>query len=532
MWKKHKYAVLSFILMVGILLTGMRLPYYAEAASPATDNKTETQAVKSHQIIFAQDGNNLYLGANPAPKIDLTSELTVTIKDKFNFNKNDVTAHIDDNSYVEYELGQYFDITNVNKEEYTKPDPAHTPAELHNKTICKTTLKREADGKIKVRFDFSFAAPEMFNQSEIEVNAIVKLKVNQDDIKTPAANGKVKILGKAYGVESSGEEFTVNKEGKLNLNNGTVDWTVDVLRKKKGSNEQLSLAGYVFNDNLKDVVGEYEVNTFKINGNQKDLDNGNRTNLTYTIKNDDCTAANIGTAKIEFSTLITQGDLIRGKIYKNKAKVFKGNSIKESNEAEVVLKKFGTKKGVPDKESTPNAKPYIKWFIEINEDSKELKNVTIEDVLKDAIIGTASQTRKESFYQEWDDGGNKWDDTENPIVPDSDGKYNLGTINKKIRLTIITNPIDNVDGYCRIRNDAKIYWGDNPKFRINMDATVDLGRGKLNKFPNTIKRDGSEPLLKGDKRLTESNNIERAGFETLWTATVDVPEGDNTEYYL
>lgn len=334
MWNKHKYAILSFLLIVGIFLTGVRLPHFAEAAG--TVNKTETPAVKKHEIAFVQDGKTLDLNANPAPKIDLTDELTVTIKDKFNFDKN-TADHIDANSYVEYELGQYFDITNVNKEEYTKPDPAYAPAELHNKTICKTTFKKEADDKIKVRFDFSFAAPEMFNQSEIEVTAIVKLKVNPEDIKKTEAGGRVKILGQVYDVDSSGEEFTVRKEGKLNLNNGIVDWTVDVLRKKKGVNKQLSLEGYVFNDILKDVVGEYELDTFKINGNQRDLDNGNRTNLTYTIKNGDCIAPNIGTAKIEFSTLITQGDLIRGKTYKNKAKVSKGDSVKESNEAEVVL---------------------------------------------------------------------------------------------------------------------------------------------------------------------------------------------------
>lgn len=529
MWKKHRYTILSFVLMVGIFLTGLRLQQFADAAGPATDNKTGSPAVKEHKITFVQGGKELDLDTNPALKIDLTSELTVTIKDKFNFNKNDATGHIDDNSYVEYELGQYFDITNTLLEEYTKPDPHNTPPALLGKTICKTTFKKEVDGKIKVRFDFSFADSEMFNQNEIEVNAVVKLKVNQDEIKTTEAGGKVKILGKAYGVESSGEEFTVNKEGKLNLNNGTVDWTVDVLRKKKGLNEQLSLAGYVFNDNLKDVVGEYEVNTFKINGNQKDLDNGNRTNLTYTIKNDDCTVPNIGTAKIEFSTLITKDDLFRGRTYKNKAKVFKENSVIESNEAKVELKKFGDKHGEVKKE---NDKQYIEWCIVINEDNKELENVIIEDPLMVSQLGNVPQTRKESFYQVWDNIAGKWEDTKHDITPESDNKYKLNNITKKLRLTIITNPFDTDGGYYEFKNDAKIFWGSSSVHRVILDDSKAIGRGKLRKEAVTYGLSTGETETKGDRRKNEAGDIKRAGFETEWRSKVTISDTDNQKYYL
>ncbi|MGP1434641.1 MAG: MSCRAMM family protein, partial [Catonella sp.] len=538
MWKKHKYALLSLILMVGIFLTGVRLPQFAEAAGPGTVDKTgNTNVVKEHKITYVQKGAELDLNATPAPKIDLTDELTVTIKDKFNFDKN-TADHIDDISYVEYELGQYFDFDNMAIEQNTIPDPDKTDSSLHNKTICKTTFTKDSEGKIKVRFDFGFADPIMFDQAEIEVKAIVKLKINQAEI-NDKNNGKIIISGQHYDVESSEEEFTVKKKGELNLNNGTVDWTVDVLRKKKGVNEQLSLVGYVFNDDLT-AVGNCKLGTFTVNGVTKALESGgNQTKLSYTMKNEDFTDPNIGKAQIKFSTEISSGELYSGKIYRNKATVSKDNFIKESNEAVVKLTKFGTKKYEVVKISEDKHK--IIWHVEINESNEQLDNVIIEDPLLKSEVGGLIQERESSYYQVWDDAINDWSTTTTTIAPDSANKYRLGTVNKKTRLTIETKDLDTNGGYYQFRNYAKIYWGSSTGIKVTFDNEAPIGKGKLSKSTVTFGMnpgeteeitDKSKGKI-GDRRDSDKTNaIKRAAFETEWIAEVNIPDTDNKTYYL
>ena len=44
MWKKYRGSFLSFILIIGLVLSGLSMPSYVSAAPPATDNVTNTPA--------------------------------------------------------------------------------------------------------------------------------------------------------------------------------------------------------------------------------------------------------------------------------------------------------------------------------------------------------------------------------------------------------------------------------------------------------------------------------------------------------
>ena len=52
MWKKYRGSFLSFILIIGLVLSGLSMPSYVSAAPPATDNVTNTPAFYPQHGIF------------------------------------------------------------------------------------------------------------------------------------------------------------------------------------------------------------------------------------------------------------------------------------------------------------------------------------------------------------------------------------------------------------------------------------------------------------------------------------------------
>ena len=73
MWNKHKYAILSFLLIVGIFLTGVRLPYFAEAAGV-----DRTELIKPLvKMTILQDGEVI-----PQSGINLNKSVEVNLEFK------------------------------------------------------------------------------------------------------------------------------------------------------------------------------------------------------------------------------------------------------------------------------------------------------------------------------------------------------------------------------------------------------------------------------------------------------------------
>ena len=461
----------------------------------------------------------------------MTTDITATIKDKFKFDKN-APHHITDNSYVEYELGAPFILPNgvLSKEEYTKPDIALSPVEIRGKNICKTSFVTDAQGKVKVRFDFSEADPVMFDQDEIEIKAVVKLRVDVNKLEAPAGNGKVKSSDYEVDVDDTKEDLRTEKKAELNIPSGTVDWTVTVDKKILGSvNYQLSLMDYVFSDDLS-KVGEYKSGSLTINGQAVTPSYTDKV-LKYTIQPSDVPAPNIGRAVIKFSTNISNDEYKYGKVYKNSAELYKDGKLEsKTNEATVKLIPFGKKEGLTSADNKS-----ITWSIVFNEPDANLGTVTIKDKLANSTIGNIAQTRKESYYQVWDETKGDWSETKhnvNPVGTDND-EYTIPSVTKKTRLTIVTNELTLQDNYYEFKNDAIIGWGGVNE-RVKLPAVAKIGKKKLEKIAKIYELEPGETENEADRRLEENSGVKirRAAFETEWSANFVRENADTNTYYI
>ena len=530
MWKKHGSSLLSLILIIGLILSGFVQPAFVNAAPPATENAIGTGAVIEHNMVFFQNGKEIKQADNP--KIDLTTDITATIKDKFKFDKN-AASHITANSFVEYELGAPFNLPNgvSGIEEITKPDSAYSSEDIKGKAICKTMFFRDDDGKVKVRFDFSEADTVMFDQNEIEVKATVKLRVDVTKLEAPGGNGKVKILDYELDIDDTKEDLRTEKKAELNIHNGTVDWTVTIDKKILGSiNSQLSLTDYVFVDDLT-KVGDYKTGSLTINGQTVNPDSYNDKVLRYTIQAGNLLSPNVGKAVIKFSTVISSNEFKYGKYYKNTAELYKNGKLEnKTNEAEVTLIPFGKKEGLTSADNKS-----ITWSIVFNEPDANLGTVTVKDKLANSTIGDIAQTRRESYYQVWDENKGDWSETKHNVNPagiDND-EYTISSVTKKTRLTIVTDDFTLPNYYYEFKNDAIIGWNGESN-RVKLSAVARIGRKKTDKSATMFGLAAGETEEEDDRRLDERRDaiIRRVGFETEWIASFVRDNTDNDVYYI
>lgn len=526
MWKNNRYKLINFILTVVLILTGLRAP--VPVSAEATVDKTSTGAVVSHEAVIIQNGKKITDDDNS--KIDILSELTLTITDKLKFDKT-APDHITNDSYIEYELGKPLKFHD-GYEELIKADERSGEA-IKGKVICKAILTSDSDGEAKVKFDFSFADPDMFNQDVVELKPVIKLKVIPDKI-LPSENNKIRLLDKSYEVDDKEDEIELTKSGELSSDKKSIEWTVNIKRKVKGSVDiQLSLKDFVFSDAI-EKVGSYKTETFKINNASKadsDLELTDPRYIKYKIKDEDLTAGDKGKAEIKFSTNINNNHFLNGYEFKNNAELYRGEKkVGDSNEAKVKLNGFGGKRG------TVNSDKSITWEVIFNEGNLPLGNVTIQDELKKSVLGNLLQTRHESYYQSWDEVANDWSVT-STITPDTDNNYNFTGVTKKMKLTIVTSPINlgslaaNKD-YYEFKNEAVLsssYLG----YRIILPASIHLGDKKTEKTAVTTELLSEKE--EGDRRKDAdgiSNPIKRVGFETEWKTKFSRVSVDSQTYYL
>ena len=518
MWNKHKYSILSFLLIVGIFLTGVRLPYFVEAAGAT--NPAPATAITNEVKKFLQDGSEIVTGN----KIDLYKDITATIKFDGNLNQDDPN-HISKNNYVEYDLGEYFKFSE-NASSFKIVKPVYDKNNISRK-ICDAIFTRDGDSKVKVRFDFSTGADSVFNERNLTIEAQVKLKVDISKIDpSNLSTQKITILGAKYDIGEPKEELEVKKSGKISWQDATVEWTVHVERKMQGADDKyLSLVDYKFEDVL-NGTGEYVNSSFAINGNLKtrDSDSSNRK-ILYTVKGSDFTTPNKGKVDITFKTKITGEDLKEGKKYTNKATIMKDSSKKSSNEAVVEVKKFGKKTGSYDSK-TGN----ITWYIEFNEEEADLGNVTITDrLLKDDTQDSITQTLKNSTYQEWDSLTATWGAVKS-IVPSSND-YTISNVNKKIRLIIVTKPEITDNMHYLFKNYANIKWGT--VLDVYLDGKTDVNDNIIKKDAASYGFDLGEQAEDEDKLSWENDKLRRIGFETEWTAEFKkIPNYNANDYYM
>ena len=511
MWNKHKYAILSFLLIVGIFLTGVRLPYFAEAAGAQTDRTAWVKGKPTTVFEFWQNGSKIATGT----KIDLYKDLTANLRFKIDIgesNNENITA----NDYVEFNLGKAFSFSGSEAENEIIKDINDKNT---GKKICKAIFKKDASGEVKVRFDFSYADPTVFSLRTGEITASINLKVDISKIdNVNISTNKITILNDQYDIGEITDKLELKKKGEVNLKELTVDWEVDIARKMVGAeNKHLSLVDFTFTDDLTNS-GDYVTNSFKINNNPVVPETGlGDRKIVYKIKDSDLNPTDKGKATVKFKTKITYDNLRYGKKYTNQALIANDKSSGKSNEASAEMKIFGKKSGKYDKDNNK-----LIWEIEFNNDGKELGNVTVKDELrKDRMREEITQTYRNSFYQVWN--GTNWA-SKTAITPDSNSEYAIHGVTQKIKLTIeATAAIPAGDNnFYEFYTDADVNWGAPEKAFFS--TSVQIGKRNIDKNANDFSIDANNGEIQDeeDTRGDDYNSSpRRIGFETEWTAVFE-----------
>lgn len=309
-----------------------------------------------------------------------------------------------------------------------------------------------------------------------------------------AGDHTVTILEKSYTVNVPEEpiEYTVDKEGTANLEEGTISWSVTVGATQ--GEEDIDLSGYAFYDDLQNV-GEYVPGSFQIDGQDKPVVSENNT-LSYVFPDN-----TLGEKTITFKTKIPAESYYENteQTITNKAQLLKEDStvVKEDEFDAVFTPKWIEKSGASsDVGSTGVYNPEdrtITWTITANQMEATLNNVVITDAL------TAPLTLKQAYWQSWN--GTDWG-TATPITPDSNGEYPIGNIDSKILLTVVTNVPD--EDY----TTAKKTYSNSASIKWDGLTGNGLGSGKIN-------------VGVGFNAIGKSGVADTANQKIRWTVNVD-----------
>ncbi|MFT4005109.1 MAG: SpaA isopeptide-forming pilin-related protein [Lacrimispora sp.] len=262
----------------------------------------------------------------------------------------------------------------------------------------------------------------------------------------------ITILGKTFIITVPPVEtvYEVKKSGTINAADKSIEWTVDVTAKKGGN--PVSLDGYRFSDDLTNV-GKYITDSFTVDTEQKTPEEDGNV-ISYVFPQGSTSPQKL-TFKTEISDAIYYSN--GKKQIENTAELLDGDTLKADGKGSVTYEPtWITKQGkASDAGSTGAYDPTnrtITWTITANQVGATLNGVVITDKLQD---GLSFQSAK---WQEWD--GTAWG-ADHPLSdPGTDGKYNIGSINSQILLTIVTkvNSTDVTTGITYYKNSATITW--------------------------------------------------------------------------
>ncbi len=430
MWKKYKYEILSFILILGILITTVKLPERADAAG--NDVTALIQPVVKTVLqngVVVPDGN----------MIDLNAKLLVKVE--FNVPvKRDDPAPV---SYVEKGDKAKIDIGGgIRLKPSDNPQIAVVKDVATQKKIGTATFKNKPNPADGIELEFNFdGEDEVFEEHrEVKVSVTGNFDLDTDNLIPDPSNppSTIAILGKSYPIKPIKDEVSIAKKGEVDyLNSRSVKWTINVERKALG--RDISLGGYKIVDDLL-KTREYITGSFKLNGSPATpVYNAGSKTLSF-----DFPAGTVSPAVIEFNTLMNNEEFTKKYKASNTASVYKGAEKLKSATAEVDWEaKFGSKKakdqggGVLYKREGNDY--FIDWEIVFNEKPYTLNNVTIKDELKDEELGKLGQEFVSAKLWKWNSGINDWEDAGKTWSTEPPTKmYDIGNISYKIKLTIRT----------------------------------------------------------------------------------------------
>ena len=503
MWKKHKYGLLSFILMVGIFIVGIKLPDFADAAP------TDKSGILTPVITVKQNGEDIPLP--PAGQIDPNAKISVNVKFdvpvKAEHPGSPSTMYIEKGDIARFEIG-----TGI------KLSPADTPVSVvindtgTNKKIGTATFRNKtsnpADGIV---MDFVFDGEdevfEDFHDVKVSATATFELDTSGINPNLPHTSQTITVLGNTYNIKPISEELLIEKSGEVDyLHSCSVKWTILVTRTALGRG--ISLDGYkVVDDLLK--TGKYVAGTFTVNGTAATpVYNESGKTLSY-----DFPAGATSPLKIEFNTAMNNGQFTEGYKTSNTVGLYKGADKLKTATAEVEWKPELGGKSAKEYDGFPYRKEgsdyYIDWEIVFNEKPYTLNGVTIKDELSQGDFGKVGQQFVSAKLEEWNGSAFV------PMVPavtwssePSGSTYNIGNINKKVKLTITTKLTEIVPGalnsYNKIKNGVTVRWAGNPT-----GAEFWAGAGI-----------GENEIVKGATTKPGTNGGLYVDFDTEWTGYV------------
>lgn len=262
----------------------------------------------------------------------------------------------------------------------------------------------------------------------------------------------VTILEKTYTVTVPPKQtdYSVTKAGTANLTEASISWTVTLGGIKDG--KAIDLSGHHFYDDLKEV-GTYIDNSFKVEGLIiSPAISG--TGILYKFP-EGSTSPKV----VTFETKISEDNY-----YKNTEQRVKNIAQLQSSESAILkdgsfevkfTPKWIEKAGKASQGAIGVYNPKdrtITWTITANHYGATLKNVIITDALPTDLTHVSSK------WQKWD--GLNWE-TATPITPSAINEYEIGDIDSKILLTIVSKVPDEsyTTGITTYTNSANIRWG-------------------------------------------------------------------------
>ena len=392
-----------------------------------------------------------------------------------------------------------FDLSNA----FTLANDATMELESGGTLVGHVSFSKDPDSKMVKATVIFDGADDIFNGTldTIECKFGANFNYNKSGDEDDWGDRTVAILNKSYtvNVPAPAIEYKVVKKGTPNLDEQSVTWEVEVSA-TQGSHA-VDLAGYQFFDELKDA-GEYIPGSFTVGGVEADpVIEG--TAISYVL------ASNAeGKQAISFKTKIPD------KIYyavgtqnvHNNARLLDNEEeeVKTSGDIYVpITPKEWIKKEGESSEKDKQTGTYdptnrtITWTITVNENEAELDNAIVTDKLP------AGSTFKSAVMQEWD--GSSWG-AETPVSVIGN-EYQLGNINSKVKLTIVTNIPDNNSGEYTTeiktyKNKASLKWDNIP---------AEVGSIETGEIPVTI----------GYDSMKKTGEADTANQKIRWTVSVD-----------
>ncbi len=441
---------------------------YAMDHNPSIMKEVKIEVDQDGKII--QEGGNIVgnkefkvkgefkLDLGPNPKVDQKDTLTFELTDEFELLRG-------------FNLPIYVD--------RQKPDTKIGMMEL-----------KSDNKKIIATINFDGNEDNFKDDTEAHIFFDAMLKYGGDSFALPKEGQDVKILGKEFKLVPPPDvlEHTIAKKGEVvdgNVISKKIRWTVDVSAVK--NNAPFDLKDYIFSDELDPKeIGTYVPDSFTVNGKPvaPEID-GDK--ISYKFPD------NVG----DKATLTFETDIPSDKFHlpsssvTNKATLTdpQGNSKDASAKVHFSvpwISKTGKNNDVPGGAYNPKNRT-IEWTITINHLAQPLNNVKVKDVLqKNEKLG--EQTFDKAYYQVIDDKNVLGPEFQ--IKPDSNDVYNLGNIDKKVKLTIITKVPDAKGDYTAselaYENEA-IITSDEIKTPIIAKAEkIQIGYNAISKDVGTI----------------------------------------------